>query len=163
MVKLKPLSEKSWLVLSDNGLNKIAILSEQKEKFILIAKDVKTTFDTKDEVSGFFNVGDIFDKIVIEEEKKTDAEYFVKGYPVDFDDPYEADPDDKLSELPLYTKSESSEVYYAAGYYCLKFPKGWLPSFCPKLATLDKYEYQGPFKLEREMKSVLAKLRKCQQ
>lgn len=161
MVKLKPITDKSWLVLSDDGMQRVALLSQQENKFVLIAKDVKTTFRDKAEVDEFFSE-DIFANIVAPKEKKDDIEYFVKGYPVDFDTPYEADPEDQLSELPLYAKTENSKVYFAAGYYCLKFPKGWVGGFCPKFSTLTKYEYQGPYKTEKEMKFVLSKSRRCQ-
>ena len=45
---------------------------------------------------------------------------------------------------------------YAAGYYIIKFDKGWVRSFCPKLVTLEKYEHKGPFKTELEMRAELS-------
>jgi len=35
-----------------------------------------------------------------------------------------------------------------------------MPAYCPKLSTLETYEYAGPFKSEMEMRSNLVKLRK---
>jgi len=159
MVKLKPITDKSWLVLADDGIQHVALLSEQKDKLILIAKNVKTVFNNRAELQDFF-AEDIFKNVVVDE-KKDEVEYFVKGYPVDSDTPFEADPAKIASELPLYTKTINSDIYYAAGYYCLQFPKGWMHSFCPKLDTVKKYSYEGPFRTEQEMKSVLTKLRRC--
>ena len=54
--------------------------------------------------------------------------------------------------LPLFTKSEKSKSLYCAGYYIIRFDKGWVKSFCPKLITVERYETQGPFKTDIEMK-----------
>lgn len=159
MFKLKPITDKSWLVLSNDGLTRVALLSEQRSGIVLIGKDAKTTFNTRDEVKVFF-AEDVFNNIVTDT-TEPEIEYFIKGYPVDFNTPFEADSEDEMSKLPLYSKTASSSVFYAAGYYCLNFPKNWMPAFCPKIATLDKYGYDGPYKTEREMKHNLAKLRKC--
>ena len=58
-------------------------------------------------------------------------------------------------KLPLFAKSSKSKSQYCAGYYVIKFRKGWVKSFCPKLITLERYPYHGPFKTEAEMKSML--------
>jgi len=44
---------------------------------------------------------------------------------------------------------------YCAGYYIIKFDKGWVRSFCPKLVTLESYDYKGPFKTEFTMREEL--------
>jgi hypothetical protein len=56
----------------------------------------------------------------------------------------------------LFTKSNASKSLYCAGYYTIKFEKGWVRSFCPKLITIERYENKGPFKSEFEMKAVLS-------
>ena len=57
--------------------------------------------------------------------------------------------------LPLFTKSKKSKSLYCAGYYIIKFDKGWVRSFCPKLSTLETYNYKGPFKTEFTMREEL--------
>ena len=49
-------------------------------------------------------------------------------------------------KLALFTKSIKSKSLYCAGYYIIQFDKGWVKSFCPKLITLERYNYKGPFK-----------------
>ena len=157
MVILKEITDNSWLVLSDEEQERIGLLSSNPNGFVLLSKGGKVTFADKEDVEQFFEES-VFDKVVkpeIQEQK----EYFVKGYPVDFDNPFEADAEDEISELPLFTKTKASKVYHCAGYYCILFPKGWTHSFCPKLATLDKYKYVGPFRTEMEMKSHLSMLK----
>jgi len=63
-------------------------------------------------------------------------------------------------KLPIYSKSSKSKSLYCAGYYVIRFRKGWVKSFCPKLITLERYPYQGPFKTESEMKAVLTQVNK---
>jgi len=50
--------------------------------------------------------------------------------------------------LPIYTKGNKSKSFYCAGYYLVKFGSNWTKQFCPKLITLNRYEYQGPFRSE---------------
>ena len=58
-------------------------------------------------------------------------------------------------KLPLFAKSAKSKSQYCAGYYVIKFRKGWVKSFCPKLITLERYPFHGPYKTEIEMKAML--------
>jgi hypothetical protein len=156
--KLKPITETSWLVLGDTEDTKIGLLTEVRTQYILMAKGVKQQFLNRKEVTTFFNE-DIFQNVVEpKQEMHKKKDYYINGYPVDFDNPHEVIL--KGNSLPLYSKKESSEVYYAAGYFCLQFPKDVMPSFCPKLATLDAYEYSGPFKDELAMRAELSRLRK---
>lgn len=154
MIKLKPITERSWLVLTD-AMDRVGILSEQHDKLVLLIKDGKTIFKNRSEIVEFFNE-DIFDNIVVDHKKEV-KEYFVSGFPADADNPHEPDVE---HELPIYSKTETSETYYAAGYYCINFPKGWLTAFCPKAQTLTKYGYDGPYKTESDMKLAYAKLRR---
>ena len=64
---------------------------------------------------------------------------------------------DVKNRLPLFTKSFKSKSLYCAGYYIIKFDKGWVKSFCPKLVTLETYDYKGPFKQKLEMREALGK------
>mgnify|MGYP003343531863 CR=1 FL=1 len=62
---------------------------------------------------------------------------------------------DIRKKLPLFTKSNQSKSLYCAGYYIIKFEKGWVKSFCPKLITLNRYPFQGPFMTKEEMSEAL--------
>ena len=44
----------------------------------------------------------------------------------------------------------------------VQFRKGWVKSFCPKLITLERYPFQGPYKTELEMRTVLNSVSKDQ-
>ena len=156
--RLKPITEKSWLVLGDTEDTRIGLLTEIRDQYILMVAGAKQQFLDRKAVNKFFNE-DIFENItepVVETDVK--KSYFINGYPVDFENPCEVLV--TSSALPLFSKKESSDVYYSAGYYCLNFPKNWMPAYCPKMTTLETYEYVGPFKSELEMRSQLTKVRK---
>lgn len=73
----------------------------------------------------------------------------VLGYPVPKIETFQTQERDNL---PCFTKTPNSSVFFAAGHYGINFDNGgWLDSFCPKLATLRKYEYIGPFKTATDM------------
>jgi hypothetical protein len=57
--------------------------------------------------------------------------------------------------LPIYTKTNKSNSYHCAGYYIIRFGSGWVKSFCPKLITLQRYTFEGPFKSKTEMQERL--------
>jgi len=57
----------------------------------------------------------------------------------------------------MFTKSKKSKSLYCAGYYIIKFDKGWVRSFCPKMVTCENYVSKGPFKTELEMRLELSK------
>lgn len=157
-VKLKPITPTSWLVIGDTDETRIGLLTEIREQYILMAQGVKKSFLNRKEVNKYFEEN-IFDNVMESvPDPEVDKNYFINGYPVDFDSPNEV----MLigNKLPLFSKKATSDVYYSAGYYCLNFPKNWMPAYCPKLSTLETYEYAGPFKSEMEMRSNLVKLRK---
>ena len=53
-------------------------------------------------------------------------------------------------KLPIYTKNDKSSSFYCAGYYIVKYNKSFVGEFMPKLITLQRYEYLGPFKTKIE-------------
>lgn len=157
-VKLKPITSTSWLVIGDTDDVRIGLLTEIREQYILMAQGVKKSFLNRKEVNKYFEE-DIFENVIeISAESNVEKDYYINGYPVDFDSPNEVII--KGNNLPLFSKKATSDVYYSAGHYCLHFPKNWMPAYCPKLSTLKTYEFAGPFKSEMEMRSNLVKLRK---
>lgn len=157
-VKLKPITETSWLVLGDAEDVRIGLLTEMRSEYVLMVKGEKRKFLNRREVNTYFDE-DVFENVVdTAKEDGTKKDYFIRGYPVDFDNPHEVFI--KGKSLPLFSKKPDSDIYYTAGYYCRKFPEKWVPAFCPKLSTLELHEYIGPFRTELEMKAELAKLKK---
>lgn len=79
---------------------------------------------------------------------KTAAGHEVSGFPTS------GKPHNPLYDvsrrLPIYTKDEKSKSFYCAGYYLVKLGNNWSKAYCPKLITLQRYEFRGPFKTTEE-------------
>lgn len=50
----------------------------------------------------------------------------------------------------LYTTSEDSKCYHAAGWFKIKLNDVWQTIFCPKFIYVQRYPYSGPFMTENE-------------
>ena len=59
----------------------------------------------------------------------------------------------KGKQIPTYTKSETSKVRYAAGYYAVRFPSDWRWFYGGKLETLNTCDFIGPFKTKSAMQT----------
>lgn len=62
---------------------------------------------------------------------------------------------DVKHKLPIFTKGNKSKSFFCAGYYIVKFNNGWVKSYCPKLITLNRYPYAGPYDTSEEMQEHL--------
>lgn len=152
----KPIIEnKFWIV--EKGGEKFATLRKNEDnRFVLSNEEGIKIYDTKESLTKQFGKDFFIAKIVKEATNSEPNE--VHGYATSTT-PHNSMFDIKR-KLPLFTKSGDSKSLYCAGYYVIKFDKGWVKSFCPKLITLQRYTYQGPFKTEFEMKQVLSNVSK---
>lgn len=57
---------------------------------------------------------------------------------------------DVKHRLPLFTKEDNSKSWFAAGWYRVKQHRNWKTVQNPKLITLQRYAYQGPFHTKEE-------------
>ena len=150
LLHAKPIiNEKFWIVEKDG--ERFATLRNAEGRFVLSSSSGMQIFDSKERLEQAFGP-EFFVLNVVSEESASNTND-VHGYPTSvqpFNEMF-----DVKKRLPLFSKSESSKSLYCAGYYVIKFEKGWVRSFCPKLVTLQTNEFQGPFKTELEMKQVL--------
>lgn len=132
--------EKLWIITEKGG--KIGTLRASPSGYEF--------YDERTRVRTFVDSIDVFSMETME--IPTDGEeYLVDGYPTK-STPYPA----SHEKLPVYRKTKNGNAIYAAGYYIIQF-KDWLPSFSPKLDTLEKYPYSGPYRTEWEMNIELKK------
>jgi hypothetical protein len=52
---------------------------------------------------------------------------------------------DVKQKLPIYTKTNKSKSWFAAGWYKVKKGRNWSVKQDPKMILLQRYGYQGPF------------------
>lgn len=154
-IHAKPIVDGKFWIVEQNG-NKIGTLhKKENNKFVLSSNDGNSFFGKKEELITAFGK-DFFGakvKTIVSDQEVRD----VYGYPTSCH-PYNP-MFNVQKKLPLFTKSFASKSLYCAGYYIIKFDKGWVRSFCPKLITIERYENRGPFKSELEMKQVLSNVK----
>jgi hypothetical protein len=142
---------KSW-ILENDGI-KVGTLNKEKKGFSFYRKGIKVNIGDINEVNNEFGVP-IFEEGI----KRSKIPQVTTNNSI-YDYPCSSKPFNPVynikKKLPIYAKSSKSKSLYCAGYYIIKFRKGWVKSFCPKLITLERYQYQGPFKTETEMRSSL--------
>ncbi len=122
-VKLQKISDDAWIVNDDT--KRVGILHKTiQDKYTYLDKTETVLFDNQVEVTSFFK-----NQFVFEEETVLDVTtpgtFYIKGYPVDYPTPFPVEPEHKdyMDEIPLFAKTESSDVYYAAGWYAINFEK----------------------------------------
>jgi hypothetical protein len=150
-IHAKPIIDNKFWIVEENG-NKIATLRKDESRFVLSNENGIQIFPNKESITKHF--GKDFFIVKIKKEAKTASALEVHGYPTS-SKPHNSMYDVK-KKLPLFTKSSDSKSLYCAGYYIIRFDKGWVKSHCPKLITLQRYEYKGPFKSEIEMRQALS-------
>jgi hypothetical protein len=152
----KPIIDNKFCIVEQNGEKVATLRKNEDNRFVMSNEEGIKIYETKEKLTKEFGKGFFIAKIV--REAVTSLPNEVHGYATSTV-PHNAMFDIR-KKLPLFTKSEDSKSLYCAGYYVIRFDKGWVKSFCPKLITLQRYMYQGPFKTEFEMKQVLANVSK---
>jgi hypothetical protein len=141
----KPIVQDKFWIVEKNG-EKVGTLRFDDEYILTVnSKDVRVK--SKDELKNI----SFADQQVISTQSKKEHEvhgYSAKNLP--FNGIY-----DLKRKLPIYTKQEKSTSFFCAGYYIINFELGWRPAYCPKLITLTRNEYEGPYKTRLEMKEAL--------
>lgn len=144
------LENKFWIV-EDEGV-RVGTLTKDENSYILSSKGTVNFYKDEKQLKKKFGKNFLTAKITTPAVES--KEFSVQGYPTRCT-PYNS-MFDISRKLPLFTKSEKSKSTYCAGYYLVKFNVNWLKSFCPKLITIDRNQYLGPFKTEIEMKAALS-------
>jgi hypothetical protein len=146
--------EKEWLI--KDGRKKIGSIAKVKKGYELLCHGKSIPFKDLAEIKNQIGIS-MFEESI----KKTKKELGDPGAYFIYDYPCKTKPFEPLynvhKKLPLYTKRLKSKSQHCAGHYIIKFRKGWVKSFCPKLITLERYPYQGPWKTEEESRVALKK------
>lgn len=140
----KPVVKNKCWIVEDNG-NKVATILANEHGVTLVQNEKREKFASLKVLSDKHNI--IVDKT---KPTKTNKEsYDVYGYPCEHNAQNVLW--DVQKKLPIFTKGLKSKSFFCAGYYLIRFNFGWAKSYCPKLITLNRYDYRGPFKTKEEM------------
>jgi hypothetical protein len=142
MIIAKTVIPNQYWILKEND-RKIGNIEAGPDGFSVKIKDLTTCFKTLSMVQQ--RVGIDFEPI---KQRSVPEPNQVHGYPTT-DHPYNPIFDVKR-QLPIWTQEEKSKSWFAAGWYRLKTGRVWNVVQCPKLITLQRYPYTGPFYTEEE-------------
>lgn len=148
----KPILKNKYWIVESHG-NKVGTIQaiDDEGGFVFVHDDARERFPTIKLLSKSHNI--VFDPSASKKEKSQADLHEVYGYPVT-NKPWNSLWDVK-HQFPVFTKTSKSKSFYCAGYYIIKFNNGWVKSYCPKFITLNRYEFQGPFKSKQEMQDAL--------
>jgi hypothetical protein len=142
--------DKEWILVENN--KKIGSVSKSKRGYSLLKNGKKVNYKSIDHLGIELPKKESTSKI------EHSQQYQIYNFPCS-SRPYEPI-FNIIKKLPIFTKSKKSQSHFCAGFYIIKFRKGWVKSFCPKLITLERYSYHGPFRTEHDMKRELNKINK---
>jgi len=151
-----PIIEDKFWIVEQNGVKCATLRKNEDDRFVMSSESGVKIFKNKKSITEQFGQEFFIAKIIKPADHSEPLE--VHGYPCKTA-PYNSMYDIKR-KLPLFTKSPDSKSLYCAGYYLVKFDKGWVKGFCPKLITIQRYPYQGPFKNEYDLKQALSNVAK---
>jgi hypothetical protein len=152
----KPIIENKFWIVEKDGEKFATLRKDEDNRFVMSSSLGTKIYSTKESLTKHFGKNFFIARIIKESDDNKSNE--VHGFPagsIPHNSMY-----DIRRKLPLFTKSSDSKSLYCAGYYIIKFDKGWVKSFCPKLITLQRYDFKGPFTTEIEMKQVLSNVSK---
>ena len=144
----KPIVKNKCWIVEDNG-HQVGTIMTNPQGVVYQHDHKKEQFASLKVLSDRYNI--IVDKTL--PKKSASEAHSVYGYPCEhratnvlWDVP---------KRLPVFTKGTKSKSFFCAGYYIVKFNNGWVKSYCPKLITLNRYPYAGPYYTLEEMQEHL--------
>jgi len=152
----KPIIDNKFWIVEQDGEKVATLRKDDENRFVMSNELGMKIYKNKKDITNQFGKDFFVARIVKESNDNQPNE--VHGFSTSCS-PHNSMYDIKR-KLPLFTKSSDSKSLYCAGFYVIKFDKGWVKSFCPKLITLQRYPFKGPFKTEIEMKQVLTNVSK---
>jgi hypothetical protein len=155
-IHAKPIIDNKFWIVEQDGEKVATLRKDDENRFVMSNELGMKIYKNKKDITNQFGKDFFVARIVKESNDSQPNE--VHGFSTSCS-PHNSMYDIKR-KLPLFTKSSDSKSLYCAGFYVIKFDKGWVKSFCPKLITLQRYPFKGPFKTEIEMKQVLANVSK---
>jgi len=149
----KPLVKDRFWILSRNG-ESVGLLNRIGDShYVVTDHGRKIAFNSKKTLLDKYPIR--FIKHQASDVAATYTQKEVHGYPINSKKAFNVIYD-LNRKLPMFNKREDSKCWFCAGHYIINFTKiGWTTASCPKLITLDRYGYKGPYKTAEDAKEAL--------
>ena len=139
-----PVVKNKFWIVEEEGNKVGTIQAIEGGGFTYVDNGSRAKFPSITDIKKYYNL------VVKGKQTKSSNSNELYGYPVDsraYNITYNVQ-----TGIPIYSKSAGSKSMFCAGYYCIELdPGNWISNYCPKLITVKRYPYMGPFKTEKEM------------
>lgn len=139
MAKLSQLTDNCWIMKTN--ADELGYLFKRKDDYLFLTRKGKVILKDEDDITKTYG------KISYQErEEKIDNN--ISGFPI-----RHKDIEIISQDPPIFVKKNTfstSKVQFYAGFWSVKYPNGWSLNFCPKTATIEEYESEGPFRTRLE-------------
>jgi len=147
-LKARPVVKNKFWIVERDGEKIATIQAVDEGGFVFVDNENRQPYASVKSIKNKLNI--VFDR---PQTQKTEITNEVYGFPAStktYNCLY-----DVSKRLPIYTKNAKSKSYYCAGHYAIKFNNTWTKAYCPKLITLQRYEFQGPYKTKAELDAAV--------
>jgi hypothetical protein len=141
---------REWIIKNDR--EKIGSISKTRKGFVFLRQGKKYNFKSLEQLD--VDLSSETQSSTIDES----SSFSIYDYPCN-SRPF-ASVFNLKKKLPLFAKNNKTKSFYCAGFYVIKFRNKWIKSFCPKLITLERYPFYGPFKDQEQAKILLDNIEK---
>lgn len=145
-LRAKPVVKDKFWIVENEGQKVATIQATEEGGYVYVQDERRERFPSVRLLKKQYNI-EFVKPTRIKKEKP--AEFEVYGWPTSHQ------PHNPLYDvsrkLPIYSKTVKSKSFFCAGYYLVKFANSWSKAYCPKLITLQRYEFRGPFRTKEEM------------
>lgn len=149
---LHKITDNSWIA-NTNG-TPVAFIRKGDDHYLYVTLDTKQKFKDMAAIEKFLG-GKLKEQVVEANDGLDNASVGdINGLPIKHQNIII----EQEGARPVYLRGKTQHV---AGYWCIKFSKRWVPSFCPLLRTIEQYQSSGPFKNRLEMMSNLTTLNRA--
>jgi len=139
--------DKFWIV-EQNG-EKLGSVKNENNQYVYFNNNTQTPviLNEKEFKNQF--------KIVNTTDKGTFVDVY--GYSTNCEEVYNVRTEENI---PVFTKTMTSNNFHGAGWYAIYFPSiKWSSAYCPRLKTLKSYPFIGPFKTEEDVNLAIKRKR----
>jgi hypothetical protein len=154
MLTAKQVIKNKFWIVEQNG-RKVATIQTYPEGVAFVQDEKREQFVSINLLKKKYNIK--FDTVAKKAKKVSAVSHEVSGYQCDHK-PFNA-LFNVAMKLPVFTKTSKSKSFFCAGYYLIKFNFGYVQAYCPKLITLNRYEFCGPFHTKAESKEYLREMK----
>jgi hypothetical protein len=147
-LKARPVVKNKFWIVERDGEKIATIQAVDEGGFVFVDHEQRQQYASVKSIKNKLNI--VFDR---PEKQKSETTNEVYGFPAStktYNCLFHVS-----KRLPIYTKNLKSKSYHCAGYYAIQFNSTWTKAYCPKLITLQRYQFLGPFKSKAELDSAV--------